>query len=43
MLSIDTPEIHYPGNSKSSKQDDNLKDLADWIYQGKAPISDELG
>jgi endonuclease YncB( thermonuclease family) len=43
MLSIDTPEIHYPGNSKPSKQDDNLKDLADWIYRGKAPVSDELG
>jgi endonuclease YncB( thermonuclease family) len=42
MLSIDTPEVHYPGNSKPSKQDDNLKQLADWIDQGKTHISDDL-
>jgi len=43
MLSIDTPEVHYPGNYKPSKQDSNLKELADWIRQGKTSISDELG
>lgn len=43
MLSIDTPEVHYPGTQKPSKQDANLKQLADWIQAGKAPISDGLG
>jgi endonuclease YncB( thermonuclease family) len=42
MLSIDTPEVHYPGNKKPSKQDDNLAQLADWIQQGKAPIQPDL-
>ena len=43
MLSIDTPEVHYPGNSKPSKQNENFKKLAEWINQGKAPITKELG
>ena len=38
MLSIDTPEVHYPGNQKPSKHDSKLKQLADWIDQEKAPI-----
>jgi endonuclease YncB( thermonuclease family) len=42
MLSIDTPEVHYPGTQKPSKQDANLKQLADWIQAGKAPIHDGL-
>jgi endonuclease YncB( thermonuclease family) len=42
MLSIDTPEAHYPGTLKPSKQDANLKQLADWIQAGKAPINDGL-
>ncbi len=42
MLSIDAPEVHYPGTQKPSKQDANLKQLADWIQQGKAPIQDGL-
>jgi endonuclease YncB( thermonuclease family) len=42
MLSIDTPEIHYPGLSKPSKQDDKFKELAEWIKKGNAPITDEL-
>jgi endonuclease YncB( thermonuclease family) len=42
MLSIDTPEVHYPGNTKPSKHDEKLKQLADWIQQGKAPISNGL-
>ena len=42
MLSIDTPEVHYPGTQKPSKQDANFKQLADWIQAGKAPISDGL-
>ncbi|MEW5719175.1 MAG: thermonuclease family protein, partial [Chloroflexota bacterium] len=31
-----------PGTQKPSKQDANLKQLADWIQQGKAPIQDDL-
>ncbi len=42
MLSIDTPEVHYPGNAKPSRQDENLQQLAEWIEQGKAPIDDSL-
>lgn len=43
MLSIDTPEVHYPGNQKPSKQDANLAQLATWIQQGKAPVDPALG
>ena len=42
MLSIDTPEVHYPGNAKPSRQDENLAKLAEWIQQGKAPIKPDL-
>jgi endonuclease YncB( thermonuclease family) len=42
MLSIDTPEVHYPGNQKPSKQDANLRQLSEWIQQGKSPISTGL-
>jgi endonuclease YncB( thermonuclease family) len=38
MLSIDAPEVHYPGTQKPSKQDANFRQLAEWIQQGKAPI-----
>jgi endonuclease YncB( thermonuclease family) len=43
MLSIDTPEVHYPGNQKPSKQDANLAQLAEWIEKGKAPVKRDLG
>jgi len=43
MLSIDTPEIHYPSNQKPSKQDANLAQLATWIQEEKAPIQHDLG
>ncbi|NIO38331.1 nuclease [Candidatus Bathyarchaeota archaeon] len=43
MLSIDTPEVHYPSNQKPSKQDANLAQLAEWIDKGEAPISRGLG
>ncbi len=43
MLSIDTPEVHYPGNQKPSKQDANLSQLANWIKDGKAPVNKGLG
>lgn len=42
MLSIDTPEVHYPGTQKPSKQNAKLKQLAEWIQQGKAPVNDAL-
>lgn len=42
MLNIDTPEVHYPGNAKPSKQNHNLAQLAAWIDEGKAPINDAL-
>jgi len=43
MLSIDTPEVHYPGNQQPSKYDDKLKQLADWIKEGKAEVDKGLG
>jgi endonuclease YncB( thermonuclease family) len=43
MLSIDTPETHYPGNQKPSKHDAKLAQLGDWIEQGKAPVEEGLG
>jgi endonuclease YncB( thermonuclease family) len=42
MLSIDTPELHYPGNTKPSKQDEKLAQLAEWLEAGQAPIFDGL-
>ena len=42
MLSIDTPEVHYPGNQKPSKQDEKLAQLSDWIQAGEAPVSSGL-
>lgn len=43
MLSIDTPEVHYPGTQSPSKHDSKLAQLGDWIQQGKAPIDGALG
>lgn len=42
MLSIDAPEVHYPGNSRPSRQDANLAQLAQWIGEGRAPIDSQL-
>jgi endonuclease YncB( thermonuclease family) len=42
MLSIDAPEVHYPGRSRPSSQDANLAQLARWITEGQAPIDSEL-
>lgn len=42
MLSVDTPELHYPGNTPPSRQDAPLAQLAVWIQEGRAPIQDEL-
>ena len=43
MLSIDTPEVHYPSNRKPSGQDANLPQLANWIGSGDAPVNPDLG
>ena len=43
MLSIDTPEVHYPDRKPPSTQDNNLAQLAEWIQAGKAPIDKDLG
>jgi hypothetical protein len=43
MLSIDAPEVHYPGTKPPSTQDKSLSQLAEWIQEGKAPIEDGLG
>ena len=42
MLSIDTPEVHYPGGQKPSEHDAKLAQLAAWIEAGKAPVSNGL-
>jgi len=42
MLSIDTPEIHYPGNSSPAKHDEKFADIANWIQEGTAPVKDDL-
>jgi endonuclease YncB( thermonuclease family) len=42
MLSIDTPEVHYPGNSNPSNHDAKLAELATWLRAGSAPASDAL-
>ena len=41
MLSIDAPEVHYRG--KPSKHDASLKQLAEWIEKGHAPVDKDLG
>lgn len=43
MLSIDTPETHYPDNQSPSKQDGSFAKLAEWIHSGIAPIESGLG
>ncbi len=42
MLSIDTPEVHYPGNRDPSRHDEKLEELAHWLHEGKAPVDDGL-
>ena len=42
MLSVDAPEVHYPGTKKPSSSDGDLAQLATWIQEGKAPVSDEM-
>lgn len=38
MLSIDTPESHYPGRENPERHDEKLQQLALWMTQGKAPV-----
>lgn len=42
MLSIDTPEVHYPGNSNPANHDAKLAELAGWLQAGKTPANDSL-
>ncbi len=42
MLSIDTPEVHYPGTTSPVKHDAKFQELLDWITTGKAPLDDAL-
>jgi endonuclease YncB( thermonuclease family) len=42
MLSIDAPEVHYPGRTRPSTHDADLATLAMWLEQGKAPVNDDL-
>lgn len=42
MLSIDAPEVHYPGNTKPSHHDKLLTRLGGFLKTGKAPVDDGL-
>lgn len=42
MLSIDTPEVHYPGNQNPARHDQKLAQLADWLQRGKSPANADL-
>ncbi len=42
MLGIDTPETNYPTVGSPANSDARLKELAQWIQQGQAPISNDL-
>ena len=42
MLSIDAPEVHYPGRTKPSNHDADLAQLALWIAEGRAPVDPDL-
>lgn len=42
MLSVDTPETHYPGTANPAKHDAKLKELADWLNDRTAPVEQGL-
>jgi endonuclease YncB( thermonuclease family) len=42
MLSVDTPEVAYPGGQNPASQDSRLTQLADWMKAGKTPVQDGL-
>ena len=42
MLSTDTPEIQYPGNTNRSNPHRRLQAIAGWIEQGLAPMHDDV-
>jgi endonuclease YncB( thermonuclease family) len=43
LLSVDTPEVTARGDARASAIDQEFAQLAEWIQQGKAPISGPLG
>ena len=43
MLGIDTPETNYPGVGSPANSDARLQELATWIQQGDAPVTNALG
>lgn len=43
MLSVDTPEVTARSESRASTIDEEFGQLAEWIEQGKAPISKRYG
>src|SRR5258706_206646 len=42
MLSVDTPEIHFPANMDPVRHDAPLAQLGEWINAGKAPVEPGL-
>ena len=42
MLSIDTPEVHYPGNKDPADHDAKLTELAGWLKAGNAPVKPDF-
>lgn len=42
MLSVDTPESHYPGRENPENHDPRLQELSQWMTQGRAPIEPDL-
>ena len=42
MLSVDTPEVTARTDQRAQAIDQELAQLADWIGQGRAPISQPL-
>jgi hypothetical protein len=42
MLSVDTPEVTARSDQRAQAIDQEFAQLADWISQGRAPISETL-
>lgn len=38
MLSIDTPEVHYPGGTNPAKHDEKFQELLAWLDVGSTPV-----
>ncbi|MGH3927724.1 MAG: thermonuclease family protein, partial [Pseudonocardiaceae bacterium] len=43
MLSVDTPEVTARSEERAREIDEEFRQLAEWIGQGRAPISPQLG